>query len=74
MRSLSMKRLVGRDFIQISGVDYHEAHPYAPIMRLESFRVLLSVASWFDLDLRQFDIPSVYLHAEIDGEAYMGPP
>ena len=39
--------LVARGFTQISGVDYNEAHLYAPVMRLESFRVLLSIAAWF---------------------------
>ena len=49
-------RPVARRFTQISGVDYNEAHLYALVMRLESFRVLLSIAAWFDLDLRQFDV------------------
>ena len=40
-------RLVARGFTQISGVDYNEVHLYAPVMRLESFRVLLSIAAWF---------------------------
>ena len=63
-----------RGFTQISGVDYNEAHLYAPGMRLESFRVLLSIATWFDLDLRQFDVSAAYLHGDIDGEVYMEPP
>ena len=67
-------RLVARGFTQTSGVDYNEAHLYAPVMRLESFRILLSIAAWFDLDLRQFDVSAAYLHGEIDGEVYMEPP
>jgi hypothetical protein len=67
-------RLVARGFTQISGIDYNEAHLYAPVMRLESFRVLLSIAAWFDLDLQQFDVSAAYLHGEIDGEVYMEPP
>jgi Reverse transcriptase (RNA-dependent DNA polymerase) len=39
-------RLVARGFTQISGVDYNEAHLYAPVMRLESFRVRVSIAAW----------------------------
>jgi len=67
-------RLVARGFTQISGVDYNEAHLYAPVMRLESFRVLLTIAAWFDLDLRKFDVSAAYLHGEIDGDVYMEPP
>ena len=39
-----------------------------------SFRVLLSIAAWFDLNLRQFDVSATYLHGEINGEVYMEPP
>ena len=36
--------------------------------------VLLSISTWFDLDLRQFDGSAAFLHGEIDGEVYMEPP
>ncbi len=49
-------------------------HEHAAVMRLESFRVLLSIAPWFDLGLRQFDLSVAYLHGEIDGDVYMEPP
>jgi Reverse transcriptase (RNA-dependent DNA polymerase) len=67
-------RLVARGFTQIPGIDYNEAYLYAPVMRLESFRILISIAALFDLDLRQFDVSAAYLHGEIDGEVYMDPP
>ena len=67
-------RLVARGFTQVSGVDYHDAHLYAPVVRLESFRSLLSIAALFDFDVRQFDVSSAYLHGDIDGEVYMEPP
>ena len=67
-------RLVARGFTQVPGVDHSEAHLYAPVMRFESFRVLLTIAAWFDLDLRQFDVSAAYLHGEIDGEVYMEAP
>ena len=63
-------RLVARSFTQVSGVDYNEAHLYAPVMRLESFRVLLSIAAWFF----SFDVSAANLHGEIDGEVYIEPP
>lgn len=67
-------RLVARGFTQVSGVDYHDAHLYAPVVRLESFRTLISIAALFDFDLRQFDVSVAYLHGDIDGEVYMEPP
>jgi hypothetical protein len=67
-------RLVARGFTQIAGIDYNEAHLYAPVMRLESFRLLASLAALFDLDLRQLDVSAAYLHGDIDGDVYMQPP
>jgi len=67
-------RLVAWGFTQVSAIDCHEARLYAPVMRLASFRVLFSIATWFDLDLRQFDMSAAYLHGEIDDEVYMEPP
>ena len=58
-------RLVARGFTQVPGVDYHESYLYAPVVRLESIRML---------NLRQFDVSAAYLHGEIDGEVYMDPP
>ena len=63
-------RLVARGFTQ---VDYNEAHLYAPVMRLEFFRILLTIAAWFDLDLHQFDVQVAHLHGKIDGDVYMEP-
>ena len=37
-------RLVARGFPQVSGIDYHDAYLYAPVVRLKSFRVLISIA------------------------------
>ena len=67
-------RLLVRGFTQVFGVDYREAHFYAPVVRLESFRVLISIAALFDLDLRQIGVSATYLPGYIDREAYMEPP
>jgi hypothetical protein len=67
-------RLVARGFTQVPGIDYHESYLYVPVVRLESSRILISIAALFDLDLRQFDVSAAYLHGDIDGEVYMEPP
>jgi Reverse transcriptase (RNA-dependent DNA polymerase) len=43
--------LVTCGFMQIPGIDYNEAHLYAPVMQLESFCILISIATLFDLNL-----------------------
>ena len=67
-------RLVACGFTQVPGIDYHEARLYAPVVRLESLRALITIAALFDLELRQFDVSAAYLHGEIDEEVYMEPP
>jgi len=66
-------RLLACGFTQVSGIDYREAHPCAPIVRLESSRAFISIAALLDHDLRQFDVLASYLYGGIDGEAYMEP-
>ena len=43
-------------------------------MRLESVRVLASIAVLFDVDLRPFDALAAHLNGDIDGEVYIEPP
>ena len=45
-------RFVARGFTQVPGVNHCGAHIYAPVVRLESFRALISIAALFDHDLR----------------------
>ena len=66
--------MVARGFTKASDVDYCEAHLDAPVVRLEPFRALISIAALFNHDLRQFHISAAYLHGDTDGEAYMEPP
>jgi hypothetical protein len=67
-------RVVAREFTQVSVVDYNKAHQYAPVMRLESFRALLLITAWFDLDIHQFDVSAAHMYDEIYGEVCMEPP
>lgn len=65
-------RLVARGFIQQYGVDYFET--FAPIVRLESLRVLLATAVIRGLEVHQMDAVSAYLLSELTEDAYMLPP
>ena len=66
--------LVAHRFTQVSGVDYREAHLYAPVVRLESFHAFILIAALFDHNLCQFDVSAAHLHGDIDRGAYMEPP
>jgi Reverse transcriptase (RNA-dependent DNA polymerase) len=67
-------RLVARDSTQVSSTDYNGAHLYAPVVRPEPFRALVTIAALFNYDIRQLDVSTAYLHVEIDGEFYMEAP
>jgi len=65
-------RLVARGFSQIPGVDFNET--YSPTIRLTSIRMILALASKFNLELRQVDVKGAYLNGKLEEEVYMQQP
>jgi hypothetical protein len=62
-------RLVAKGYTQQPGLDFDDT--FAPVLRLESFRILCTMANHFNWDMCQLDIVSAYLHAELEEELYM---
>ncbi|CAL8992443.1 unnamed protein product, partial [Prunus brigantina] len=52
-------RLVAKGFTQTYGVDYHDT--FAPVAKMNTVRVLLSLAVNLDWTLRQFDVKKCIL-------------
>jgi hypothetical protein len=65
-------RLVARGFTQQYGIDYYET--FAPVVRMESLRILLAIAANEDLEIHQMDVITAYLAGELEEEIYMKPP
>ncbi|KAI1001557.1 hypothetical protein K3495_g6646 [Podosphaera aphanis] len=61
-------RLVAQGFDQIPGVDYYET--YSPILRMDSLRILLAVATFYDWEIDQVDVKTAYLEGDITEEIY----
>ena len=62
-------RLVVKGYTQKFGVDYQET--FAPLAKMNTILVLLSLAANFDWPLKQFDVKNVFLHGDLEEEVYM---
>src|SRR5579859_6527020 len=64
--------LVARGFSQIYGVNYRDT--YAPVVKLESIRILIAIAAIYGLEIHQMDVVTAFLAGELKEEIYMEQP
>lgn len=65
-------RLVAKGFTQREGIDYTET--FAPVVRYESIRFLISLAVKHDMLVHQMDAVSAYLNGTLKETVYMQQP
>ncbi|MCO5582313.1 hypothetical protein L7F22_036207 [Adiantum nelumboides] len=65
-------QMVAKGFAQQHGLDYDET--YAPIAKMSSSRLLISLASIVKWKLKQVDVNNAFLNGLLEEEVYMQQP
>ena len=65
-------RLVAKGFSQVEGIDYTET--FAPVAKMNSIRLVLSLAASYKWEVHQMDVKSAFLHGDLHEEIYMEQP
>ncbi|RVW34949.1 Retrovirus-related Pol polyprotein from transposon TNT 1-94 [Vitis vinifera] len=61
--------LVVKGFTQKKGIDYKET--FSPVSSKDSFRVIMTLVTHYDLELHQMDVKTAFLNGNIDETIYM---
>jgi hypothetical protein len=64
--------LVAKGYTQRAGVDYNEI--FSPVVKHSSIRAVLSLTAKLDLELKQLDVNTTFLHDYLDETIYMDQP
>ena len=65
-------RVVARGYMQVEGVNYQDI--FAPVARLEAFRLMLALVAMMDLELDHMDVITAFLNGILKEVVYMHPP
>ena len=61
--------MVPKGYTQTYGMDYLET--FAPVVKMNAIRILLSLATNYKCDLQQFSVKNAFLHGDLEEEIVM---
>jgi hypothetical protein len=61
-----------KGFKQIHGIDYDET--FSPVMMLKSVQILLAIVAYFDYEIWQMDVKTIFLNENLTKDVYMTQP
>ena len=65
-------RLVAKGFKKTHGIDYDET--FSPVVMLKSIRILLAIVAYYDYEIWQMDVKTVFLNGNLLEDVYMTQP
>ena len=60
---------MAKGYSQVEGANF--GHIFSPVAKLTSIRLLLSLATAFDMEIKQMDVKIMFLHGDLEEEIYM---
>ena len=63
---------MAKGYTQTYGIDYQET--FSPIAKLNTVRVLISIAANLEWPLHQLDVKNAFLYGNLEKEVYMDIP
>ena len=65
-------RLMTKGYVQRQGVDFEEV--FAPVTRLDTIRLILSLATQHGWEVHDLDVKSAFLNGQLQEEVYVAQP
>ncbi|GKB37410.1 retrotransposon protein, putative, ty1-copia subclass [Tanacetum coccineum] len=65
-------RLVAKGFTQTYGIDYEET--FSPVANIRAIRILVAITAFYDYEIWQMDVKTVFLNGHLSEEVYMVQP
>ncbi len=65
-------RLVAKGFTQKQGIDFNET--FAPVAKFTTIRTMTAIAAVEGYKIKQLDVSTAYLHADVEEDLYMEQP